>query len=214
MGSKGEQSFMRLFPMFTKLEGRNCLVVGAGVVGEGKIGSLVEAGAAVTVVAPEATSVVADWARAGIVHWQARRFEPADLEGTFLAVVATDSTETNRIVFEEARQRGVLCNVVDDPEYCDFYYPAVVRRGNLQIAVSTGGLSPALAQRIRRELEQLFPVEYAAWIEEVGKERRELLRADLNQERRRTLLHQRVTQQAFANFVRGRKTKYIRRGGP
>jgi precorrin-2 dehydrogenase/sirohydrochlorin ferrochelatase len=205
---------MGLFPMFAKLEGRHCLVVGAGPAGESKIGSLLEAEAAVTVVAPEITAGVADWARAGIVRWQARRFEPTDLENMFLVVAATDSSELNRFVFEEAKERSVLCNVVDDPEHCDFYYPAVVQRGNLQIAVSTGGLSPALAQRIRRELEQLFPIEYADWVKEVGRDRRELLQANLNHERRRTLLHQRVTPQAFANFVRGRKTKGLRRGGP
>lgn len=202
---------MRLFPMFTKLEARKCLVVGAGAVGEGKIASLLEAGAAVTVVAPQATILVTEWAHKGMIAWHMRPFESADLDDVFLAVVATNSRETNRAIFEGAQRRGVLCNVVDDPDHCDFYYPAVVRRGNLQIAVSTGGLSPALAQRIRKELEPQFPPEYAEWLEGAAKARRSLLGADLNSEVRRALLHESVSAEAFAGFVRERRENTLER---
>lgn len=199
-----------LFPMFVKLEGRDCLVVGAGTVAEGKIRSLLEAGARVTVVAPRATEAVHAWARAAAVRWQARSFVPEDVAGMFLVVAATNSVEVNRRVFAEARQSGVLCNAVDDPEYCDFYYPSVVRRGDLQIAISTAGHSPALAQRLRRELEQQFPLAYADWLDELGQVRRRLLAADPDVQRRRRQLHRMASGQSFARFL-GRKT---RRGEP
>jgi len=166
---------MSLFPMFIKLAGRPCLVVGAGGVGTSKIAGLLAAGATVRVVAPEATPEVAEWSRAGRISWEARGFESPDLDATFLAVVATPSRELNARVFEEASRRGILCSVVDDPPHCDFYYPAVVRRGDLQIAVSTSGRSPALAARLRRDLEQQFGPEYEAWVEELGQEREKLL---------------------------------------
>src|SRR5260370_102728 len=119
--------------------------------------------------APQASERVRQLAAGGRVLWEARDFRPADLAGIFLAVVATSSPETNDSVFREAAGCGVLCNVVDDPERCDFYYPAVVRRGQLQIAISTGGSSPALAQRIRKEPEQHFETEYEAWVEDLAR---------------------------------------------
>lgn len=180
---------MSLFPLFVKLDGRPCLVVGAGPVGEAKIASLLRAGANVRVVAPRATHTVRAWARAGRIFWEARGFDPADLEGAFLVVAATSSVDLHERVFREAKRRGVLCNVVDDPERCDFYYPAVVQRGALQIAISTGGLSPALAQRLRRELEQQFGPEYEAWVEQLGQARQELFTRVMDPERRRRLLH-------------------------
>jgi len=193
---------MSLFPVFLKLTGRPCLVVGAGRVGELKIESLLAAGAAVKVVAPEATEAVAQWARAGKINWQPRRFEPSDLHGVFLVVVATSSRELNDSIYREAQGRGVLCNVVDDPPHCDFYYPAVVSRGELQIAISTNGQSPALAQRLRRELEQQFGHEYEAWVEALGRERRRLFTLSLNPEERRRILHGLVTRERFEEFVR------------
>ncbi|MEE8625890.1 MAG: bifunctional precorrin-2 dehydrogenase/sirohydrochlorin ferrochelatase [Acidiferrobacterales bacterium] len=180
---------MSLFPLFVKLDGRPCLVVGAGPVGEAKITSLLRAGANVRVVAPGATRTVRAWARAGKISWEARGFDPADLDGAFLVVAATSSADLHERVFREAKRRGVLCNVVDDPERCDFYYPAVVQRGPLQIAISTGGLSPALAQRLRRELEQQFGPEYEAWVEQLGQARQELFTRVMDPERRRRLLH-------------------------
>src|SRR5438477_5419726 len=137
--------------MFLKLEGRSCLVVGAGTVAEGKINSLLLSGAVVRVVAPRANAAVQEWARTSAIRWEEREFSPLDLDDVFLVVVATSSKDVNESVFREAKSRNVLCNVVDDPEHCDFYYPAVVRRGQLQIAISTAGESPTLAQKLRRE---------------------------------------------------------------
>ena len=188
---------MTLFPMFMKLEGRSCLVVGAGTVGEPKINSLVTAGASVRVVALHATAAVAEWAQAGAITWEARAFNSADLDGTFLVIAATNSSDVNAAIFHQARQRNILCNVVDDPEHCDFYYPAVVRRGDLQLAISTNGQSPALAQRIRRELEVQFGPEYGAWLEELGRARQQLFASKIDPEQRRRLLHELASHEAF-----------------
>jgi len=188
---------MTLFPMFLKLEGRSCLVVGGGAVGEPKIGSLLTAGASVRVVAPRATAQVAEWAQAGAIRWESREFSVADLDDVFLVIAATSSREVNGTIFREAQERKILCNVVDDPEYCDFFYPAVVRRGNLQLAISTNGYSPALAQRIRRELEAQFGPEYGEWLDELGKIRQELFASAIDPEVRRRLLHQLASREAF-----------------
>jgi precorrin-2 dehydrogenase / sirohydrochlorin ferrochelatase len=188
---------MSLFPMFLKLEDRPCLVVGAGKIGEGKIRSLLVAHAKVRVIAPWATPTVSAWARAGVLDWEARPFQADDLNSIFLVVGATSSAEINDTVYREAQRRQILCNIVDDPERCDFYYPSVVRRGDLQVAISTAGHSPALAQRLRREFEaQLAPV-YAGWLEELGKVRKNLFSHAMNPEDRRGLLHSVASRQAF-----------------
>jgi len=125
-----------LFPVFLKLKGRRCLVVGAGTVAEAKVRSLLEGGADVRVMAPRATETLQQWAGEGKLVWQSRSFEPLDLEGMFLVVVATSSRQLNERVSREAARRRVLCNAGDDPARCDFYHGAVVRRGPLQIAIS------------------------------------------------------------------------------
>jgi precorrin-2 dehydrogenase / sirohydrochlorin ferrochelatase len=174
--------------MFVKLEGRHCLVVGAGKVGEPKIGGLLDTGACVRVIAREASEAVQEWARVGKITFELRDFVAGDLDGTFLAVVATASRALNGSIYREAQRRGVLCNVVDDPEYCDFYYPAVVRRGDLQIAISTGGQSPSLAQKLRQQLERQFGPGYAGWVAELGETRKLVLASDLDPQRKRELL--------------------------
>jgi siroheme synthase-like protein len=188
----------QLFPAFLKLEGRRCLVVGAGRIAEEKIPGLLQAGADVKVVAPVATAAVKEWADSGRVVWQQRNFEVADLEGIALVVAATGIPQVNASVFRESRQRNILCNSVDDPANCDFYYPAVVRRGALQIAISTSGLSPALAQRIRQELEEQFGPEYAAWVEQLGQAREQLFIQEIEPEHRRRILHRLASREAQA----------------
>lgn len=196
-----------LFPMFLKLEGRNCLVLGAGSVGEQKIRSLLDCGARIRVVAPAASAAVREWANWGALTWLQRTFESADLDGMFLVVAATSDVEVNHTIYREAQDCGILCNVVDDPPHCDFYYPAVVRRGQLQIAISTAGLSPALAQRIRKQLETEFPPVYASWLEELGSRRESLFRAKGDSEVRRKLLHHMATREAFMEFIRSNQSE-------
>lgn len=177
-----------LFPMFLKLEGRRCLVVGAGSVAEGKIASLLETGARVKVVATHALPNIVQWAEVASLDLQLRAFAADDLDGIFLAVMATSSVDLNLEMYREAQRRGVLCNVVDVPELCDFYYPAVVRRGDLQIAISTSGQSPALAKRLREQLEQQFGPAYAEWVAELGETRQLVMASDLSAVRKRELL--------------------------
>ena len=186
-----------LFPMFMKLAGKQCLVVGAGKVGEPKISGLIDTGASVHVVAIAASGQVREWADAGKIELELRAFTAGDLDSKFLAVAATASESLNKLIYQEAQRRGVLCNVVDVPEYCDFYYPAVVRRGDLQIAISTAGQSPVLAQRIRQRLERQFGEGYAAWVEQLGETRRLILASGLDQETKWELLHSLASREAF-----------------
>ena len=202
-----EEITSSLFPMFMKLEGKRCLVVGAGNVGEPKIAGLIDTGALIHVVALEATEVVHGWARAGKVTLEIRAFTEKDLEGTLLAIVATASRTLNSSIYREAQQRGVLCNVVDVPEYCDFYYPAVVRRGDLQIAISTNGQSPALAQKLRQQLERQFGPGYAQWVAELGATRKLVMASDLDQQRKRELLLTLASREALQAAVEEESAK-------
>ncbi len=188
---------MSLFPIFLKLDGRRCLVVGAGKVGEPKIESLLAAHAEVIVVAPLATATVEAWARTGVVTWHRRHFDRSDLDDAVLVIAATSSKAVNETVFVEAQRRGILCNSVDDPEHCDFFYPAVVRRGDFQVAISTAGNSPALAQRLRTELEKQFGPEYSAWVAELGEAREQLFASDMDSGERRQKLHELASREAF-----------------
>jgi len=151
-----------LYPVYLDLHGRPCLVVGAGEVAWRKARALLEAGAHLTVVAPSACAPLRAAGGRGDLTLIEEEFGPKHLDGVFLCVVATDRPEVNRAAADEARRRGVLVNVVDAPELCDFQAPAVVRRGLFQIAVSSGGASPLLAARVRRELEGLYGPEYGA----------------------------------------------------
>jgi precorrin-2 dehydrogenase / sirohydrochlorin ferrochelatase len=196
-----------LFPMFVKLEGKRCLVVGAGQVGEPKIGGLIDTGARVHVIALEASEAVREWTKAGKITLELRAFTAEDLDGAFLAVVATSSRVLNAAIYREAQRREILCNVVDDPEYCDFYYPAVVRRGDLQIAISTSGQSPSLAQKLRQQLEKQFGPGYARWVAELGETRKLVLASDLDPQRKSDLLHSLASREALKAALAGERAQ-------
>ncbi len=178
-----------LFPAFIKLEGRACLVVGAGSIATSKIASLLRAGARLTVVSPQAKAEIANLAATGNIVWQEREFRVADLKGIFLAIAATANRTVNRAVFLASQKRGILCNAVDDPPHCDFYFPAVVRRGSLQIAISTAGESPSVAQRFRREIEASLDLSLGNWLRFVGSLRRHVLANHPPSDERNQLLH-------------------------
>jgi precorrin-2 dehydrogenase/sirohydrochlorin ferrochelatase len=181
---------MPLFPIFLKLTGRPCIVIGAGNLAESKIDSLLTAEARVTVIAPAASARIAALADSGEIVVHQREYAPGDLAGHFLVVAATDNPAVNRAVFAEAEAAGILINAVDDPPFCDFYFPSVVRRGDLQIAISTAGASPALAQRLRKEIDALLPLHTGEWLTELGNLRREVLQREPANQARRELLHQ------------------------
>jgi siroheme synthase-like protein len=194
-------------PVFLKLKGRRCLVVGAGTVAEAKVRSLLGSGADVYVVAPKATEKLKQWAREGKLVWHAHSYQPSHLEGMFLVIVATSSRRLNERVSQEAAQRRVLCNAVDDPAHCDFFYGAIVRCGPLQIAISTSGCSPALAQRLKREIAKQFGPEYGAWVEQLGEARRRLLAQSMNPKRLQQLLQRMASEERYADFLRKKAAK-------
>jgi precorrin-2 dehydrogenase/sirohydrochlorin ferrochelatase len=181
---------MSLFPIFLKLAARPCVVVGAGTIAESKIESLLQAEASVRVIAPEALPRVQAWADAGEIVWEQREYAAGDLAGAFLVVAGTATAEVNRAVYAEASAAGILCNAVDDPPFCDYYFPSVVRRGELQIAISTAGESPALAQRLRKEISAALPLDTGEWLMELGRLRREVTAVEPIGEERKLLLHE------------------------
>lgn len=180
---------MSLFPMFVKLQGRRCLVIGAGNVALEKISSLLLAEAKIHVVAPAACETVEQLAADGRISLTRRHFDESDLDDRFLVIAATNLPDVNRAVFLAALRRGILCNSVDDPPHCDFYFASVVRRGDLQIAISTAGESPALAQRLRREIDAQLPQDAGAWLAAIGQQRREILATYPAGADRKALLH-------------------------
>ena len=139
-----------LLPLFVKLEGHRCLVVGAGAIGLQKVRSLLECGAKVTVVAPDGRPEIRVLAERGTIVWHRRHYVVEDIAGQQLVIAATSDAEVNHAIYGDAVTAGVLANAVDDPPFCDFYFGSVVRRGPLQIGISTAGESPALAQRLVR----------------------------------------------------------------
>jgi len=165
---------MPLYPLALKLSGRRCLVVGGGAVAERKVASLLECGADVLVVAPDATDQIRAWAASGRIKFLERPFEPSDVAGTLIVIAATDDSRVNSAVADAARASGALVNVVDVPDLCDFYVPASVTRGDLQITISTAGASPALAKRLRIDLERQFGPEYEAYLELLARLRNDL----------------------------------------
>jgi siroheme synthase-like protein len=179
-----------LFPLFLKLEGKRCLVVGAGLIGLEKVESLLRCGALIRVVAPHAVARVKELSAQGQIDWQIRAYEPADVPGCDLVIAATNDREVNRTVFEEATRHRILCNTADDPPLCDFFFASIVQRGDLQIAISTAGQSPALAQRLRREIDAQLPADLGPWLAELGQLRREVLQAMPAGAERKALLHE------------------------
>lgn len=188
--------------MFLKVAGRRCLVVGAGAEGESKIAHLLQAQAKISVVSPEGTEAVRSWARHRKISWHRRKYRRSDLKGVYLVVAATSSPKTHKEIYREAQRRGILCNVADVPPLCDFYFPAVVRRGPLVIAISTSGQSPALAQRLRKQLEMQFGEEYERWIKHLGRARKKILAEPKSLNERKPLLHQMASNEAFESYLR------------
>jgi len=145
-----------------RLSGRRCVVVGGGEVGLEKVEGLLVCGGEVTLIAPEAVDELRGLAREGSIRWEQRAYAgAADLEGVFMAIAATNDTDVNIAVYDDAERRAMLVNVVDVPPLCNFILPAIVRTGPLAIAISTAGASPALAKRMKREITELFGDEYA-----------------------------------------------------
>jgi precorrin-2 dehydrogenase/sirohydrochlorin ferrochelatase len=174
---------MALYPVNLKIDHRLCVVIGGGKVALRKVESLLECGATVKVVAPAYDDGFT--AIEGGVEMVQRPYAAGDLKGAFLVIAATDDDETNRAVENEARDRNQLLNVVDKPEQCNFYVPSSIRRGELMITISTGGQLPALAKRLRRQLEGEFPSEWSEALDLLGGARREVI-SRISDEKKKT----------------------------
>jgi siroheme synthase-like protein len=196
------------YPAILDIAGRRALVVGAGKVGEGKIAGLVNAGATVKVVSLEATPQVQRWADDGAIELELRPYESSDLDGRFLVIAATEDNDTNVRVFEGAERRQMLCNVVDVTHLCNFILPSIVRRGDLAIAVSTGGASPAMARRIRISIGQCYDDEYAVAMELLGSLREELKALYPSPEERKVIF-ERIVYSELMDLVRAGDAKGI-----
>jgi precorrin-2 dehydrogenase / sirohydrochlorin ferrochelatase len=195
-----------LFPIFLKLDGKRCLVVGGTALLEAKVQSLLSRGAEVKLVADDVTDEIRKLAEEGRIRWEKRSFRTTDLDGVAVVVAADRDQAVNKSVFAESEARNLPCNVVDQPTLCNFYYPAVVERGQLQIAISTGGLSPSLASRIRAELEQQFGPEYGEWVDALGRARERILTTRTASERRTRILKRIASKHAQEQFRRNRQS--------
>ena len=165
---------MGYYPIFLEMKNRRCVVVGGGAVAERKVEGLVAVGANVTVISPAITDRLRDMLSQGAIRHVAREYRAGDPGGYDLVFVATENAEINAAVSNEARSLRIWVNSADDPDQCDFILPAVIRRGDLAVAVSTGGVSPALTRAIREELDEYFTADYAIFVQIAGEVRGEL----------------------------------------
>jgi precorrin-2 dehydrogenase / sirohydrochlorin ferrochelatase len=166
---------MKVYPVFLNIDDKPCLVVGGGAVGERKVQDLLLAGARVTLVSRDITPVLAAMAAQSLITYRREDFSPEHLTGMVLAIAATNDLHTNQQVSAAAQSRGLPVNVVDQPALCSFAVPATIRRGDLTLAIGTGGRSPALAKKLRRDLEQVYGPEYGPYLELLGAIREKVL---------------------------------------
>jgi siroheme synthase-like protein len=196
---------MRYYPVYLDLKDRAALVVGGGAIAEGKAVQLVEAGARVRLVSPDLTPRLAELIASGAIEYRRGEFKPDDLHGVVLVISATNDQAVNEQVARLAAERGLLHNVVDQPALCNFITPALVTRGELQISVSTGGGSPSLAQRVKREIAALVDEGYGELLELAAEMRAEVKRRISGYERRRKVLHAFVESNALELLREGRR---------
>lgn len=194
---------MRCYPVCLNLQGRRGTVIGGGLVAEGKVGALLAAGAQVTVISPGLNNGLQQLADQGRISHVTRLYRPGDVAGSFLAICATDDRAVNEQVWQEANERGILVNVVDAPSRCTFTMPAVVRRGDLTLAIATGGKAPALAVRLRERLERLIGPEYGRFLELAGTLRAPLAKRHPDREQRRALWYRLVDSDVLDLLQRG-----------
>ena len=194
---------MRYYPVNLDIRNRKCLVVGGGAVGTRKVMTLLDCGAKVTVVSNEFSSQLYKLAENGSVLLKKRSFQISDLDKMFLVIGATDNPELNRQIHREAERLGMLCNIADRPEVCNFILPAIVNRGDLIIAISTSGKSPAFAKKMRKDLEKEFGTEYAEFLKLMGGIRNKLLIQDHEPEAHKPLF-EKLIQRDLVKMIKDR----------
>lgn len=201
--NESSQGPIPYYPAFLDLRERRCLVVGGGEIAEGKVNGLVGSNANVTVIAPDVSDTLKLQAELGGIEWIRRAYQHGDLQGFYLVVAATNHRVTNQMVLEEAENLGILCNVVDDNESSNFIIPSSLQKGALTISISTAGIAPRLAQRIRTELEQGFGNEYAVILELLAEFRPRIREKIVDLELRRRLYDEMLDSPALALIRRG-----------
>ncbi len=181
---------MKYYPAYLDIRNRRCLVVGGGGVGTRKVKTLLDCGARVTIISPQASGQLQKLADNERVRIKKRSYQPGDLEGIFLVIGATDDEKLNRQISRDAEGRGLLCNIADHPEICNFILPSIVHRGDLTISISTAGRSPAMAKKLRQDLEKQYGEEYADFLRLMGAIRQKLLSQAHEPEAHKSLFEQ------------------------
>jgi precorrin-2 dehydrogenase/sirohydrochlorin ferrochelatase len=199
---------MKYYPINLNIKNRHCLVVGGGAVGTRKVTTLLKCGARVTVVSPDPTPELKKLATAGSIQLTERPYRSADLNKIFLVIGATDDERLNRQISDDAERVNILCNIADRPEVCNFILPAIVRRGDLVITISTSGKSPALAKRLRLGLETQFGEEYADFLRLMGAIRDKLLSQAHEPEAHKALFNQ-LIEKDLIGLIKANQTKEI-----
>lgn len=199
---------MRYYPVLLDIQNRKCLVVGGGSVGTRKVTTLVACGASVTVVSPGVTTQLLQLADNKAIKLIKRPYRSSDLEGMLLVIGATNNEELNRQINKDAQRLNILCNIADLPEACDFILPSIVTRGDLIIAISTSGKSPALAKKLRKDLENEYGEEYAAFLHLMGAIRQKLLSKNQDSEANKYIFKQLIAR-GLIEMVKNRKEEEI-----
>ncbi len=192
---------MAKYPIYLDLKDKKTVVIGAGSVAERKIKSLCDAGAKVLVVAKNVDEAFKITCRDLDVRIKTEAYVKDHLAGAILAIAATNDTSLNKQIYDDCHKLSVICNVVDVPELCDFYVPAVVKRGDLQIAVSTDGSCPAYAARIRKKLEDIFTEDHAGFITELKTAREQIIKRVSDPDKRKEILQELVNDESFERFT-------------
>lgn len=199
---------MKYYPVNLDIQNRNCLVVGGGSVGTRKVGTLLDCGAIVTVASPDITAKLLELAHKGSIILKNRPYQASDITGMFLVIGTTNNEKLNRQINSDAQRLNILCNIADRPEDCNFILPAIVKRGDLVIAISTSGKSPALAKKLRKKLEKEFGEEYGEFLRLMGAIREKLLRKKYAPEARKHIFEQ-LTNKGLVQMIRDRKEEDI-----
>ncbi len=199
---------MRYYPVNLDIKMKHCLVVGGGAVATRKVITLVNCDASVTVVSPEVTEALKELAEKGTIVVEKRPYRPSDLDGKFLVIGATNIEHLNSNISSDALHKNILCNIVDQPEACNFILPSIVNRGDLIIAISTSGKSPAFSKQLRKDLEKEFGEEYADFLRLMGAIRRRLLSSEHAPEAHKSLFNKLISG-GLITLIKDRKIQAI-----
>lgn len=197
------------FPVFLNLKDKLCIVIGGGRVAERKIENLLTVQAKIKVISPEVTLKLKKLAEEGKIEWERRGYKKGDLDSAWLVIAATDNPEIQKEIFKEAEEKRIFCNVVDVPELCSFIVPSTIRRGLLTIAISTSGVSPAVARRLRETLEEIIGEEYVLYLKLMKDLRKQILNLNLSPEEKEKKL-QKLALAPISRYIKYRDFKLLK----